>query len=74
MKTISATVQPRAKVNKVETIGEYSFKVKTTAPAQENKANLAVIKLLAKHLKIRKSQIFLVAGEKSKEKIFQVLI
>ena len=41
--------------------------------AVENKANQAAIKALAKFLKIKKNQIFLVGGNKSKEKVFEIL-
>lgn len=43
------------------------------AAAIENKANQAAIKALAKFLKIKKNQIFLVSGAKSKEKTFEIL-
>lgn len=73
MKEIAVTVSPGARLNKVEQLGEFSFKVKTTAPARENKANEKTVKLLSKHLKVRKSQLILVAGSKSKQKIFRIL-
>ena len=41
--------------------------------AIENKANKAAIKALAKFLKIKKNQIFLLKGAKSKEKTFEIL-
>lgn len=73
MTEIAVSVSPGARLNKVEQLGKYTFKVKTTAPARDNKANVAVLKLLAKHLKIRKSELILVAGSKSKQKIFRIL-
>ncbi len=40
---------------------------------QEGKANRAVIKALANHLKIKKTQIFLIRGEKSKNKVLEII-
>ncbi len=47
---------------------EPHLKIKISAPANENKANEELIKFLSKELKISKSQIKLVKGEKNKEK------
>lgn len=41
-------------------------------PPLQGKANRAIIKSLAKYLKIKESEILLVSGEKSKQKIFEV--
>ena len=73
MKDIAVTVSPGARLNKVEQLGEFSFKVKTTAPARNNKANQAVLKLLGKYLGLKCSQLILKAGHKSKQKIFSIL-
>lgn len=39
----------------------------------KGKANIAIIKQIAKHLGISKSKIRIVAGEKSQDKIIEVL-
>ena len=70
---INCQVTPKAKLNQVILIDPNSYKVKTTAAAADNQANQAVIKLLAEHLKIKKSQIFLKSGQTSRHKIFEVL-
>lgn len=70
---ISVKVIPQAKENRVIQLSDNSFKVYTTKPATENKANDSVIVLLAKHLRLRKSQVFLVAGSTTKEKIFEII-
>lgn len=69
---ITVLVQAQAKQNSVITLSFTHFKVKTTAPARENKANVAVIKLLSQHLHLKKSQIHLISGTTSKTKIFQI--
>ena len=44
----------------------------TKEPAIEGKANQGAIKLLAKYLKVSKSQVELVRGHSSKYKIFEI--
>ena len=47
--------------------------VRTTAPPVEGAANAAVMKFIAKALKVRKSQIQLVSGKTSRDKTLKVL-
>ncbi len=49
------------------------LKVYVTAPAVDGKANKAVQKVLADHFKVRASQIFILKGEKSREKLIEIL-
>ncbi|MEM4152636.1 MAG: DUF167 domain-containing protein [Candidatus Pacearchaeota archaeon] len=42
------------------------------APAEKNKANIELIKTLAKHYKVSSSQIRIVKGLSSKEKIIEI--
>ena len=56
--------------SKNEIIKEDGFlKIKVTAQPIENKANLALIKLLSKEFKIPKTSIEIIKGETSKEKL-----
>ena len=72
MKRIAVRVVPRAKGNKVvKETGRY--KVYVTAPAEDGRANRAVLELLADHLGLRKSQIQLIRGEKNRDKFFELL-
>ena len=47
--------------------------IKTTAPPVDGAANAAIVKLVAGSLKIRKSQVELVSGDKSREKILKII-
>ena len=49
-------------------VAEPFLKIKISSPANENKANEELIKFLSKELKIPKSSIKLLKGEKNKEK------
>jgi len=42
------------------------------SPPQDNKANIEVIKLLAKHFKVSSSQVKIVRGFTSKEKTIKI--
>ena len=49
-----------------------AVKVKIHAPPLEGRANEAVAKALAGHLNIKKYQVELVSGAKSKHKVFRI--
>lgn len=66
---ILAEVRPNSKIEKIEEIGSGVYKIHVRAPARENLANEAVIKLLSKHFKAAKSLIAIKAGKTSKTKI-----
>ena len=72
MKTLTVHVVPNAKVQKV-LAQEAVLKIWVNAPAQDGKANRAVIELLAKHLNVKKRQLQLLRGEKSHIKSFVLL-
>ncbi len=69
---ISLKVKSSAKLNKVEKFSNVSYKVWVTAPAEKGKANQAVVEFLADYFKVKKSQVSIVAGLKSREKVVRV--
>jgi uncharacterized protein (TIGR00251 family) len=66
-------VIPRASKNEVEGVTGNALKVRVTAPPVEGAANKALIELLAERLRIRKSQIEIVAGQTSQQKMISVV-
>ncbi|MCR4338171.1 MAG: DUF167 domain-containing protein [Candidatus Omnitrophica bacterium] len=48
------------------------FKVYLTAPPVEGKANEALVRFLAGHFSVRKSQIEIIKGLKSRQKIVRI--
>jgi hypothetical protein len=61
-------VIPRAKQNKVvEEDGR--VKVYLTAPPVEGRANQALIEVLAAHFQVKKSNVRIIRGEKSRDKL-----
>jgi len=64
-------VKPKASFNKVMKIDDNHFEIYTTAAAEKGKANEAIIKLLAEFLNISPSQLEIVSGFKSRQKIVE---
>jgi len=65
---INLHVIPNAKKNEI--VGEHNnkLKIKIISPPVEGSANKEIIKFLSKKLKINKSKITILAGEKNREK------
>ena len=69
-RVIQVRVVPRAKRNEVkEEIGGY--KVYLTATPVDGKANKALLEVLAGHLNVNRSQLKLIRGEKSRDKVIR---
>jgi len=62
---------PKAGKNKVEKFGN-GYKVRLTAPPLEGKANKALIAVLAGHFNLRKSQVKIMSGIKSRDKLVRL--
>lgn len=67
---LSVRVQPRAGHNAVTGVKDGSLLVRTTAPPADGKANKAVIRLLADHLKVAPSRLVLLRGQTGRDKQF----
>lgn len=52
---------------------EGNFKIYLNAPAVEGKANKALIEVLAGYFSVKKSQVVILKGEKSRNKIVEIL-
>ena len=70
-KTIHIKVIPNARKNEVIEEGE-TLKVRVAAPAFDGKANKAVIEILSEFFNVRKSNIKIIKGEKSRNKIVEI--
>ncbi len=70
---ISVRVTPKASRNEVTQADDGSLRVKVTVVPEGGKANAAVVKLLAKALGIAKSDLELIRGETSRDKVFRLL-
>ncbi|MDD2889670.1 MAG: DUF167 domain-containing protein [bacterium] len=68
---ISVTVKLKSKQEKVEKV-DTGYLVYVKVPPIENKANEAIIKLLAEHFNVSKSQVIILTGLTSKHKIIEI--
>ena len=71
MKVISIKVIPNAKKNKISD-EDGKLKVRVNAPAVGGKANKAVVEVLAGFFEVKKKDIRIIRGEKSREKVIAV--
>lgn len=65
-------VTPRGSKNEIIGWRDDVLCVKITAPPVEGAANAAIVKFIADSLGVRKSQVELVSGEKSREKTVRI--
>ena len=68
------SVVPNSSCSKIVEITEEFIKIKLNSPPIEGKANKEVISMLSKFLKIPKSNISIINGEKNKLKTIQAQI
>ena len=66
---VTVRVQPRAKRNALTPWQDGGWKLSLTAPAVEGQANQALIEFFAKGLRISRSRVTIVSGEKSRQKV-----
>ncbi|MFC1510100.1 DUF167 domain-containing protein [Candidatus Omnitrophota bacterium] len=69
---ITIKVHAQARKNKVEECEDGHLKVSLVAPAVDGKANKSLIVLLADYYHVRKSQIEIIKGLKSKNKTVNI--
>ena len=68
---IQVKVKPSSRTEEVSREGN-SFIVKVKEPPKEGKANQAVIRLLAEHFGVSQSQVRILSGFRSTNKIIEV--
>ena len=69
--TIEVRAQPRARRTALECVGG-ALKAQVTAPAEDGKANAAVIELLAREWRLAKSAIEVVRGATARRKVLAI--
>ncbi len=68
---IQVNVKPNSRTEELGREGD-SFLVKVKEPPKEGKANRAVIKLLAQHFGVPQSQVRILSGFRSRNKVVEV--
>ncbi len=69
---LAIRAQPGARRNELRGIQDGALKVCVTQSPEKGKANKAIVELLSKMLRLKKSQIVLIAGETAHSKRFLV--
>ena len=69
---ISVKVKANSKQEKIEKLDSQQFLVWVKARPQMDKANQAVAEVLAEYFSVAKSNILLIKGRVSKQKVFEV--
>lgn len=70
---ITVKAKPASKEEKVEKITEFEFVVSVKEPPVQGRANMAIIKALAQYFRVSPSQVRLVSGFTSRQKVFEIL-
>ena len=65
-------VQPRARTERLEGVHGDQLRIRLTAPPVEGAANAACLAFLAKLLGIRRAQLRIQAGAKSRDKLVHI--
>ena len=68
---IQVKVKPNSRTEEVSQEG-HSFIVRVKEPPREGKANLAVMRLLAEHFGVPKSQVRILSGFHGRNKVIEV--
>ncbi len=68
---IQVKVKPSSKTEELSQEGD-SFIIKVKEPPKEGKANQAIIKLLAEHFGVSQSQVRILSGFRSRNKVIEV--
>ena len=69
---INIKAKPSARENKVEKIDEINYIVSVKEPPIQGRANQAIIKLLAEYFNISPTQVRIVIGHTSRNKIIEI--
>jgi uncharacterized protein (TIGR00251 family) len=69
---LSVRVTPRSGRDEVGVSADGSLKVRLTAPPVDDKANEALVELLARHFAVPKSAIRIVRGRTGRNKIVEI--
>lgn len=70
---ISVIAHVNSKKPRVELDLLGNLHIYVSEPPLENRANIAIIEVLCKHFKVKKNQINFISGQKSKNKLFEII-
>ena len=69
---IEINVRPQAKKNEIKELNPGKWRVSLTTVPEKGKANHQLIKLLAKKFNVKKSQVLIIKGQLSSQKLVEI--
>lgn len=69
---LSVKVKPKSSPQGIMGVHDGCLVIRLSAPAVDGKANAALVSYLAKLLRIKKTEVLLVSGEKSRTKLLEL--
>lgn len=70
---IIAKVIPNSKQTEVIKLSNNTYRIKVNAPSKQNKANNRLIEIIAKYFKVSKSEVKIIHGQKSRNKLIEIV-
>jgi len=70
--TIEVKVKPRSKISSIEKLQNSSYYANIHSLAEKGKANLELLQLVATYFKVNQSQVKIIKGFSSKNKIIGI--
>ena len=68
---IHVRVKPNSSEQKIEDFGDRRYLVYVTSAAEDNEANIEMLKMIGKHLGIPSTKLKIIAGATSKDKVIE---
>ena len=69
---IHVAVKPGSVEQEISKADDWNFVVKLKSRAEDNKANIELVKLLAKHFNTAQKNISIIRGKKSRKKVIDI--
>ena len=69
---LSVWVQPGSNKNEIQSITEDAIRIKVTSPPKEGQANKACTEFLAKELGVKRTQVEIIRGHKTRKKTIKI--
>lgn len=70
---LNVRVIPKARVRRIQESDNGSLKVHLLSPAQDGKANKALIEMLAEYYGVRRRQVNIIQGEYARDKVVEII-
>lgn len=69
---LNVKVIPRVKISGVQELSANCLKVRLRSPPVDNKANKELAKIISEHYKVKISQVSIIRGEHSHNKVVEI--